>query len=110
MTSCPICQAQLKREKLDSSLVEEKCIADIESHFYALRISELEYSNLILKQKIRLKDNEHNLIIVINHDQQTCDVWRDDDTKKISVPLTFQIDFSNLEKIKQKIKTYLLFG
>lgn len=112
MNSCPICQAQLKKEKLYASVTEVRCIADIENHFYGLRLNELEYSNLILKQKIRLRDNNHNLIIVFNHDQQTCDVWRDSDAKKISLPMspTFQLDFSNPEKIKQKIKTYLLLG
>lgn len=103
---CPICQATLKIDKFNN-IIEEKCIANIEDHFYCTRSSKNDF---ISKQKIRLKDNEHNLVIVINHDQQTCEVWRDDDSKKISVPISFQADFSDLEKIKQKIKTYLLFG
>lgn len=104
---CPICQAALKRDSFNN-IIEEKCISDAEDHFYCTR--SYAQDEIILKQKIRLKDNEHNLIIVIHHDQQTCDVWRDDDKKKISVPISFQADFSDLDKIKQKIKTYLLFG
>ena len=102
---CPICQSSLKIEKFGET-TEERCIFNIEDHFFCTRSKD----SFISKQKIRLKDNENNLVVVIDYDQQTCEVWRNDDDKKIFVPIAFQADFSNLDKIKQKIKTYLLFG
>jgi hypothetical protein len=95
---CPICHAILKKD-IFNNIVEERCISDTENHFYGTRSYQ---DDIISKLKIRLKDNEHNLVIVIDHDQQTCEVWRDDDNKKISVPTSFQVDFSDLDKVEKE--------
>ena len=115
MNKCPICNKKLttnrsfsyKNNKY-SKYTDYECKYK-EDHFFVKRIN-CRMTNES-KVKIRLSD-ETSLIsyyLKINYDENTSEVWVKD-SNKITINQVFVPDYSDLTKLKEKIKTYLNFS
>lgn len=111
--NCPICQKQLRKHDM-IKYIDHECRT--EEHFYGKRIIQGEMTKL----KLRITEPEgEKFYIKFNYDRDLTEVWSikivngyevHDKSKRIPIIGTFVPDFSDLEKLKQKIKTYLLFS
>lgn len=111
--NCPICQKQLERiNKI--KYIDYQCAG--EEHYYGKRIKD----SVLTAVKIRFKESDGSkLYIKFYYDTNVTEVWSkkpldqtDQYSKQNRIPIdrTFVPDFTDLDKIKQKIKTYLLFS
>lgn len=107
-TTCPICNQSMEKE--DSS--DQQLYSDFHcrrgSHFFAKRIQDGQ----LTKIKIKILDESNSyLYMKINFDEGTTQVWKktSKDTR-VNIDHACHLDLSNLDKIKSKIKTYLLFS
>lgn len=114
---CPICNALLEKDsifELDNDIEDYYCRLN-DDHFYGKRIgigSVKDCSDNILNIKVRFTDeNDNDLYLSVNFDKQISEVWSEPDSKnKVQIDQMIIPDFSNIDKIKQKIKTCLTFS
>lgn len=103
--NCPICHSSLIREDSLPEIVDLLCCQD--DHFFGQRFNK---ENLIIL-KIRLKDDDKNLFVRLNYELNSCNIWiKADQIKPITLSHIIHLDYSNIDKLKQKIKTLLLFS
>ena len=107
---CKICKSEMVISLLDRSFY---CRNNANDHFYGERF----LADTLMKIKIRLTDEGgEKLYISFDYKSNTTEVWsrklslRDNDTVKIPIDGTFIPDYSDINKLKSKIKTYLLFS
>jgi len=107
---CLICNKKLERE--DNSSIKRKwakqhdfiCRND-SKHFFAMR----RMGETVVKLKFRIEDDdESNIFVQLNYDQSFTEIWKKD-SNKIKIESFPSLDFSDIEKLKKKIKTYLVF-
>lgn len=103
--NCPICQSELVLENKTKSK-DYSCISD--DHFYAHRVKE----NTITKLKVRfVEPNGNKLYFKINYDLGISEVWtKANDNRRTTIDTIFTPDFTDINKLKSKIKTYLVFS
>jgi hypothetical protein len=104
---CPICNAQLTEESVFASKNVD-LVCRQEDHLLAKRISA---AGELIIMKLRIKDGAHKFFAQFNYQDNTTSLWtKANERRPIKVPSIISTDLSNLDKIKQKIKTYLLFS
>jgi len=104
---CPICNKQLQEESVFASQ-EIDLIYRQEEHLLAKRISA---TGDLLLLKLRIKDGAHKFFVLFDYKDNTTSFWtKTNERRPIKVPSIISTDLSNLDKIKQKIKIYLLFS
>lgn len=112
---CPICNKKMwTNDKI--KYTEFSCIQD--EHTYACRYVEDTFNHVINMTKIKLRVGNKNNIsyyLKVNYDYGFSEVWSKDSASKKDVPRAkinqiVNIDFNDLEKIKTKIKTLLVFS
>ena len=110
LNNCPICKSELELEiRNRSSAIEttiQYCRYNSDNHFYGKQLLKDD----IIKLKIRLIENNNYLNIRFDYELNFMEVWSDSDFNRIRIEYTFVPDFSDIEKLKSKIKTYLLFS
>lgn len=101
---CPICGREMK---MDHRIVYADYFCKRHSHFYSMRIMHGE----IIKEKIRVIDGEDNtrLYVKVNYDEGNMQVWKEG-IERITVNEIFKPDCSNLKALRNKVKTFLMFG
>lgn len=103
---CPICLKHLNESRRDNKdYVDYKCHGDSDDdHFYVHRI----LNGDIIKIKFRIDD----MYLKINFDEGFSQAWPIDSLiqDRVTVNHALELDFSDLEKIKSKIKTILTFS
>ena len=112
-TTCPICNRVLIRDHM-IKYIDYSCKNNTNNHFYAKRLVE----DVLTKVKLRLTDKSGEKIYVkFNYDLNNFEVWSkmpdknfDFAPKRILINGTFIPDFSDIEKLKSKIKVYLTFS
>lgn len=126
--TCPICKNKLIKKEMILYVPPSISIGSIQSnspseedwecaiysdHFFAKRI----LNNKVSILKIRLNDFEFKLFLKVDFDKNISQVWTKSNElnykiriKPIEVGFAFQPDFADLSKLRQKIKTYLLFS
>lgn len=113
--ACPVCSATLvKEDKL--KYIDYYCKHNRDDHSYGIRYVKDE----LTKVKVRFREpNKDKLYIKFHYDLGHMEVWGiknhpenvDPDVPvRITIAGTFIPDFSDVEKLKQKIKTYLIFS
>lgn len=104
--TCPICDKELSVEEYDG-YKDYHCRSRFDHH-YGVRIKDDE----ILKVKVRLTDEDGSCIFFkINYDEKVTQVWTlMNQVNRVAVPHIFEPDFTDLSKLKLKMKTYLLFS
>ncbi len=107
---CPICTKDMIEEN-KIKYIDYYC-RERADHFYACRI----LNNEQIKIKMRFTDTLENgtkekLFLKVNFDEGTSQVWtKNNDNNRIQIDQIFNPDFSDLDKLKVKIRTYLLFS
>lgn len=103
---CPICQRLLKED--DGMKDVYNCFPSTDSHAYSVRLE----NDKPLIMKFRLSPGETKLYTRINFVDNFSEVWTrpGDPQSKIRINHAFLPDFSDLPKLEEKIKTYLLFS
>jgi hypothetical protein len=112
--NCPICQKQMSKHNM-IKYIDHECKR--ENHFYGKRIIKDD----VTKVKIRFTEPDgEKLYIKFNYDNDLTEVWsikpgileteHIKNKQRIPIVGTFVPDLSDLEKLKQKIKTYLIFS
>lgn len=113
---CPICTKLLdKQDKI--KYIDYHCMQD--DHYFGERFVHQE----LTKVKIRFREpNQEKFYIKFHYDTDFTEVWSikpppdgmevDEYTKPARIPIsgTFVPDYTDIDKLKQKIKTYLLFS
>lgn len=104
---CPICHKNLFKSERQYFVGEDLECVVYSDHYFAGRISDEKFSLI----KIRLNDGAHKLFMRVNFDDNISYFWtKQGDLNPIKINCAVQPDFSDLSKLKQKIKTYLLFS
>jgi hypothetical protein len=105
--NCPICNNPLEPSYKDQEFffTDRRCATSksISEHFYIERL--LNSTNEIVKMKLRID----NTFLKINYDTKTTQMW-EIDKEIVSVDGIFEPDFSDIDKLKRKIKTLLTFS
>jgi len=112
---CAICNKKMLFEN-KIKYVDYICIS--EEHMYSIRFAEDTFTNAVnlTKMKVRLGSKRaYNYMLKINYDDGNSEVWVNNGDKLEEIPKTrinqtFTPDLSNVEKIKNKIKTWLVFS
>lgn len=104
---CPICKNTLSvSDTSTQSYADYHC--NHKDHFFAKRMM----MGQLIKVKLRVPDKDNPpLYIKVNFDDNSTQVWKKHSTiPRINIDHACKLDFSDLDKIKNKIKTYLLFS
>ena len=111
MPSCPVCNQEMRKEDADAqstaySYEEFACRQD--SHFVMSRLVKEE----LVKIKVRFTEpSGEKLFLKIEYDKGMCEVWgKTSSNDHVVIPHTFTPDFSDLTRLKQKIRTYLVLS
>ena len=112
---CPICNQETKftgDESSDRSSLysyeDYGCQANMDGHSYIYRIVDGTLTYL----KVRLNDESGApLFLRVLYDQDIAEVWsKSGFGKKINIGKAFVPDFSDLDRLKNKIKLYMLLS
>lgn len=106
---CPICHKKtiLDRDDKDDTSQDYACRTDNDHHAYFYRVR----NNQMTRLKVRLNDNGVKLYLKLYCDQNRFEVWTSNlSGKRINININFVPDFSDLDKLKEKIKIYLLLS
>lgn len=114
--NCPICAKELKQEN-KIKCIDCSCKRDV--HYYGARYKHGE----LTKVKIRFREpGGDKFYIKFHYDLDFTEVWtikmpedgsevdEYDRGERIHIAGTFVPDYTDTDKLKQKIKTYLLFS
>lgn len=78
-----------------------------DEHHFSYRVA----NHRMVKLRVRFGTGEHKLCLKVYYTEGVSDVWsRSKSTHRIRINHIIVPDFSNLEKLKSKIKTCLVFG
>jgi hypothetical protein len=105
---CPICQQPTFPQKEEKNHADYICRTNTDEHVYLYRVRNGEMTQL----KVRITEpNGSKIYFKVMYDQDRSEVWtRANDEERINIGKAFVPDFSNLDRLKQKIKMYLLFS
>ena len=105
---CPICQHPTVIQKEDKSYADYICRTNNDEHVYLYRVKGGEVTQL----KVRFSEPDGSkLYFKVLYDQDRSEVWtKSNDNERINIGKAFVPDFSDLDKLKQKVKMYLLFS
>jgi hypothetical protein len=105
---CPICQQPTFVDKQEKSHADYICRTDQDQHVYMYRFKNNEVSQL----KVRITEPDGSkLYFKVLYDQDRSEVWtKTNDHERINIGKAFVPDFSDLDKLKGKLKMYLLFS
>lgn len=105
---CPLCHAPLTEDAPSTSgSIDYHCMR-ADDHYYAHRVK----NNEITKVKVRFTEFDGDrLTFKINYDQGTCQFWTQrSEHNRTEIQTIFTPDFSDIDKLKTKIKTYMIFS
>lgn len=103
---CAICNSEMEYHN-NISYIDYTC-AGVDRHFLIERFVE----NKRVKLKTRFTDSLNNkLYLKIHFDKDKMEIWtKSNDSERIYVNGSFDPDFSDVDKLKQKIKMMMLFS
>ena len=106
--NCPICQTKLAREHKISH-IDYYCHPPQTEHHYSKRLE--RESGSVLQFKFRLSEEGNHLFLKVDVEHGQSFVWAKADTdERIKIDYVVTPDFSDLSKLREKIRTYLVFG
>lgn len=118
MKTCPICHVELipteKHTNSDGQTLAQDWICSADDHYYGHRIK--TDSNKISILKIRFTELNKYLYCKLNFELEQSEIYcrlsgqEHNLQNRISVPHIIDINYNNINDLKQKIKTYLLFS
>lgn len=105
---CPICNRKLTEDDHGKQYMDYHCFPPQSGHHYSKRIAT---DNSVLKVKVRLGSAEDRIFLKINFDEGFSEVWSDpDEDNRIKINHVWEPDLTDLDELRAKIKTYMLFS
>lgn len=107
---CVICKKEMEIDERPK-YSDYTCRTE-DDHFFAKRIKD----DTLLKLKVRFSESGSKIYLKINFDEGFSEVWSNTNTKghnntqRVRIDSIFEPDFSDIQKIKSKIITYLTFS
>jgi hypothetical protein len=80
-----------------------------DDHHFSWRIK----NQSLIKLRIRFQDDKHRLCLKVHYDEQYSQVWskaKTPDIDRIRINQIIVPNFEDIEKLKNKIRTLLVFG
>jgi hypothetical protein len=107
---CPICQNKLEPQENKILYQDYVCRYNLDSHSFIYRYRPAV--NEVAQLKVRITDDDGSkLYFKVYYDQDRSEVWtRTNDNQRINIEHAFVPDYSDLDKLKQKIRTYIIFS
>lgn len=104
---CPICKRLLTHEH-KISYIDYYCHPSKPDHHYAVRL----VHDQIVQMKIRLSKTKNKLFFKINYTDNYSEIWTqaDDNMTRVRIEYTFTPNFEDLEKLENKVRTYMLLS
>lgn len=105
---CPICQKEMTMEH-KIKFIDYFCSPPQADHHYSARYAD----DKLAKVKVRLTDvkRRETLFFKVDYIEGNTLVWTTpNDIKRVVIPQTFIPDFNQLDKLRAKIRTYLVFS
>ena len=106
--NCPICKNILTDDDAFDKIYQDLSCRSNKNHFYGIRLK----NNETIVIKYRFSENNINFHTKIDFESNNLVIWRRPGLSKNFLQTTenIKLDFSNVEKLNRKIKTYLLFS
>lgn len=103
---CPICKKDLEMDsEFSTTKIDFVCRRD--NHFYGHRIKNDQVT--MLKARV-MDENKNKFYLKSYYDKGIMEIWtKANDAKRTIINNIFEPDFSDIDKLIVKIKTYLLF-
>jgi len=103
--NCYICGEEMRVEE-KATHIDHYCVPRWDDHHLTLRMN----GEAITKMRIRFQEPDGRLHLRIHYDEGYSEVWGKADSERIKIPQVIEIDFSDIPKLKHKIRTYLVFS
>lgn len=109
---CLVC-GQKMTEVHKIKFVDYYCAKD--DHHFSWRVIPLEHleedaSKAIAKLRIRVGEDKNRMCLKIHYDEGYSEVWSTPHSSRIRVEQIIAPDFQDLEKLKDKLRTILVFA
>ena len=102
---CLVCNQEME-DKNQIAYVDHFCKKSDDHHF-SWRIR----NNNLIKLRIRFKTGTERLCLKVHYDEGYSEVWSKSNTiNRVRIDSIIAPDFSDIEKLKNKIRTILVFG
>lgn len=107
MKLCPICKRELRSRTYDD-VNDYDCYPSKNDHHYAERMIDGKLAIV----KIRLSPQQNTLFVKVNYYDNTSEIWTtpDDTINRITLNHNIPLDFDNLHRLENKIKTYMMLS
>lgn len=105
--NCPICNKKLTMNH-QITRVDYHCYPAAKDHHYAER----NERDLLTEIKIRISPNKDKLFLKVDFKSGNSEVWTtpDDRANSIRINHIIPLEFDDMKKLEDKIRTYLLFS
>lgn len=104
---CPFCHLELKQEHKITH-IDYHCYPPCKEHHYAMRVKD----DNILMIKIRVSPRTRKIYLKIDYVNQYFEVWTppDDVINRLRFDVVPKLNFDDLEKLENKLSTYLVMA
>jgi hypothetical protein len=103
---CPICKSEMNKNDL-VSYIDYFCWPIKEDHHYSRRIRGTE----LQIEKIRISTKEETFYLKLDYSNILSEIWtKPNGSHKVQLDHLINVDFTDLNKLEEKLKTYILFS
>ena len=105
--NCKICGREMEKSKMSRTGYLDRSCKSQDDHHFSYRTRDDD----IIKMRIRLLDGNISLRLKIHYDLNYSEAWTvAGSNNRIHINSIVVPDFSDLDKLKNKIRTMLVFG
>ena len=101
--NCLVCNNLMKR-KYNITYIDHSCHIWTDHHF-SWRI----VNDNISKLRIRFSDDNERLCLKVHYDEGYSEVWTSSNSTRLKINQIIVTNFEDIEKLKNKIRTILVF-
>lgn len=103
---CYICQQEMRVDDR-INYHDHSCSPRWDDHHLSIRIKD----GRMTKLRLRFNDeNDKRLHLKVHYDEGYTEVWADAETAHIIINRLIDLDFSDLVKLRHKLRTYITFS
>jgi hypothetical protein len=102
---CYVCNEEMRMEH-KISYIDHYCVPRWDDHHLTIRF----VNDKLIKMRLRFTEPDGRLHLKVHYDEGYSEVWGKPDSERIKIPQVIDVDFSDIPKLKNKIRTYLVFS
>lgn len=103
--NCPVCHHEMYVRKFSDPTTDYICEGN-NDHWFGIR----EEYNKTIYLKVRFTQSHNKYYLMINYPKNLTQVWTAKNKTRIRIHSVFTPDFSDINKLMNKIKTYLVLS